>query len=342
MGEIAARDADLAIVTSDNPRTEDPAAIVSMILEGVRRTGARELPAGDLARADRGYHTEIDRRPGDPRGGGGGRPRRRVVDCRKGSRGLPDPGDHEGALRRSRGSGGGAGGAPVSATAATPAPASRSFEFAARAMGATIVHAGKRGATFAGAAYDGRSVAARQLFFALPGERADGFDFAGQAAAAGAAGVVVAAARGVPAGCDDVAVLAVDDPRRALGDLARAVRAEFQGRVVGVTGSNGKTTTREMCAAALRPLGPVWRGRQLQTTDIGLPLTILAAAGNEARGCGDAMRGARRDRRAGRHRAPHIASSPTSGGAPRRLGSIEGVARAKGRALRRPEPDGRA
>ena len=100
---------------------------------------------------------------------------------------------------------------------------------------------------------------AGQLFFALPGERADGFDFAGQAAAAGAAGVVVAAARGVPAGCDDVAVIAVDDPRRALGDLARAVRAEFRGRVVGVTGSNGKTTTKELCAAALRPLGAVLR-----------------------------------------------------------------------------------
>jgi UDP-N-acetylmuramoyl-L-alanyl-D-glutamate--2,6-diaminopimelate ligase len=62
MGEIAARDADLAIVTSDNPRTEDPAAIVSQILDGVRRTGARELAADDLARADRGYHTQIDRR----------------------------------------------------------------------------------------------------------------------------------------------------------------------------------------------------------------------------------------------------------------------------------------
>ena len=62
MGEIAARDGDLAIVTSDNPRKEDPAAIVSMILDGVRRTGARELSAQDLARADRGYHTQIDRR----------------------------------------------------------------------------------------------------------------------------------------------------------------------------------------------------------------------------------------------------------------------------------------
>jgi UDP-N-acetylmuramoyl-L-alanyl-D-glutamate--2,6-diaminopimelate ligase len=62
MGEIAARGADLAIVTSDNPRTEDPAAIVDMILDGVRRTGAPKLSAGALAGAARGYHAEVDRR----------------------------------------------------------------------------------------------------------------------------------------------------------------------------------------------------------------------------------------------------------------------------------------
>jgi UDP-N-acetylmuramoyl-L-alanyl-D-glutamate--2,6-diaminopimelate ligase len=62
MGEIAARDADLAIVTSDNPRTENPAAIVDMILEGVRRTGAPELSAKEMAGAARGTHAEVDRR----------------------------------------------------------------------------------------------------------------------------------------------------------------------------------------------------------------------------------------------------------------------------------------
>ncbi|HXU63703.1 MAG TPA: UDP-N-acetylmuramoyl-L-alanyl-D-glutamate--2,6-diaminopimelate ligase [Polyangia bacterium] len=60
MGEIAARDADLAVVTSDNPRTEDPATIVAQIVEGLRRTGAPELAApGPGAR---GYHVEVDRR----------------------------------------------------------------------------------------------------------------------------------------------------------------------------------------------------------------------------------------------------------------------------------------
>jgi len=58
MGEIAARDADLAVVTSDNPRTEDPASIVAQIVEGVRRTGTPELPGPGA----RGYHVEVDRR----------------------------------------------------------------------------------------------------------------------------------------------------------------------------------------------------------------------------------------------------------------------------------------
>jgi UDP-N-acetylmuramoyl-L-alanyl-D-glutamate--2,6-diaminopimelate ligase len=62
MGEIAVRDAELAIVTSDNPRTEEPASIVAMIVDGIRRAGGVELAAGALAGASRGYHVEVDRR----------------------------------------------------------------------------------------------------------------------------------------------------------------------------------------------------------------------------------------------------------------------------------------
>ncbi|HET6151182.1 MAG TPA: UDP-N-acetylmuramoyl-L-alanyl-D-glutamate--2,6-diaminopimelate ligase [Polyangia bacterium] len=62
MGEIVARDADLAIVTSDNPRTEEPGSILDMIVDGVRRQGLPELEAAALAGAVRGYHREVDRR----------------------------------------------------------------------------------------------------------------------------------------------------------------------------------------------------------------------------------------------------------------------------------------
>ena len=160
--------------------------------------------------------------------------------------------------------------------------ARRPIAFAVRAMRGTLLQPGAGDGSFAGAAADSRAVQSGQLFFALPGERVDGFQFAAQAAASGAAAVVVARERGLPAGLPATAVIAVDDPRRALGDLARAVRAEFRGVVVGVTGSNGKTTTKELCAAALSPLGRVLRTPGNFNTDVGLPLTVLSASGQEA------------------------------------------------------------
>jgi UDP-N-acetylmuramoyl-L-alanyl-D-glutamate--2,6-diaminopimelate ligase len=74
MGEIAARDADIAIVTSDNPRTEEPASIVAMVREGVRRAGVPELPASALSSAARGSHVEVDRRAAIRLGGGAAAP----------------------------------------------------------------------------------------------------------------------------------------------------------------------------------------------------------------------------------------------------------------------------
>jgi len=161
-------------------------------------------------------------------------------------------------------------------------PARRPVAFAVRAMRGSLLQVGAGDGTFAGAAADSRAVQPGQLFFALPGERVDGFSYAAQAAAAGAAAVVVARDRGLPAGVPAAAIIAVDDPRAALGQLARAVRAEFRGLVVGVTGSNGKTTTKELCAAALSSLGRVLRTPGNFNTDVGLPLTILSGAGDEA------------------------------------------------------------
>jgi UDP-N-acetylmuramoyl-tripeptide--D-alanyl-D-alanine ligase len=212
------------------------------------------------------------------------------------------------------------------------APASHTLDFAARAMRGSVLQAGARGAAFAGIAYDSRSAAPGQLFFALPGERVDGFAFAAQAAASGVAGVVVARARGVPSGCEGVAVIAVDDPKLAMGDLARAVRASFRGHVVGVTGSMGKTTTKELVAAALRPTGDVLRTPGSLNTEIGMPVTMLSASGAEAAWVLEmAMRGRGEIAYLADVARPGVGViTNVSGAHLERLGSIEEIARAKG------------
>jgi UDP-N-acetylmuramoyl-L-alanyl-D-glutamate--2,6-diaminopimelate ligase len=62
MGEAAARGADAVVVTSDNPRSEDPAAIIGDIVPGVERAGLRRLSAAELSRGERGFVVEPDRR----------------------------------------------------------------------------------------------------------------------------------------------------------------------------------------------------------------------------------------------------------------------------------------
>jgi UDP-N-acetylmuramoyl-tripeptide--D-alanyl-D-alanine ligase len=124
---------------------------------------------------------------------------------------------------------------------------------------------------------DSRSVTPGMLFVALKGDRFDGHDFVREVLAKGAAGAMVErvwadANPGLP-------LIAVNDTRLALGQLAAAWRRRFTIPLIGVTGSNGKTTVKEMCAAILR--AQFGGGDAVLATagnlnnDIGLPLTLL-------------------------------------------------------------------
>ena len=126
----------------------------------------------------------------------------------------------------------------------------------------------------AGVSTDTRSIAAGSAFVALRGDRFDGHDFLADAARSGAACAVVARDRAgaVPAG---LPALVVDDTLRALGAIARHHRLRFPVPVVGVTGSNGKTTTREMIAAILATRGPVLKTEGNLNNEVGVPLTLL-------------------------------------------------------------------
>ncbi len=138
---------------------------------------------------------------------------------------------------------------------------------------------------------DSRQAGPGSLFVALPGEHVDGHDFAGAAVRAGAA-LVLASRPLVHDGPDDggpvpLPVVEVDDVERALGDLARAVLAQLREaaaepggtplRVIGVTGSVGKTTTKDLLAQLCAADGPTVAPEKSFNNEIGLPLTVLRA-----------------------------------------------------------------
>jgi UDP-N-acetylmuramoyl-tripeptide--D-alanyl-D-alanine ligase len=145
------------------------------------------------------------------------------------------------------------------------------------------------------AAIDTREIEPGDLFVGLRGERVDGGAHAGEALAAGAWGVLVApehAERVRAEAPEGAAVVAAPDPLAALQALARAWRRELGCRIVGVTGSTGKTSTKDILTALLAPHLVAHANRENRNTEIGLPLTILEAErGVEALVLEMAMRG---------------------------------------------------
>lgn len=122
---------------------------------------------------------------------------------------------------------------------------------------------------FRGLSIDSRQVADGSLFVALTGARTDGHRFVAAARAAGAAGALVAHSV-----ADPLPQVVVADPRRAMGEVAAAWRRQFDLPVVAVTGSNGKTTVKEMLAAVLSHSGQVLATQGNLNNDLGVPLTL--------------------------------------------------------------------
>ena len=142
--------------------------------------------------------------------------------------------------------------------------------------------------------FDSRAIGPGGLFLALPGARADGHDFAAGAMAAGAVAVLAARPVGVPAivvppaaaADENAGVLEYDTDGSgaavlsALARLATAVAADLVGsglRIVGITGSSGKTSTKDLIAAVLRPLGAVVAPPGSFNNELGHPWTVLRA-----------------------------------------------------------------
>jgi UDP-N-acetylmuramoyl-tripeptide--D-alanyl-D-alanine ligase len=142
----------------------------------------------------------------------------------------------------------------------------------AEATGGDLV-SGTARQVFDNVSIDSRTLTPGSLFIALSGERFDGEAFVGAARTAGAAGVVVTRPLDDPG---DTVVIVVEDGLLALQSLGRAVRRRSEARVVAITGSTGKTTTKEVTAGLLEADYRVVRNPGNLNNHIGLPLSLLA------------------------------------------------------------------
>lgn len=214
-----------------------------------------------------------------------------------------------------------------------------SAERIAVAAGAEIVARGGEGNP-ARAVVDSREAGRGDLFVGLRGEKADGGAFAEAALRAGAWGVLVADEHA--AGLDGGWVLSAPDPQAALASLAREWRRELGARVVGVTGSVGKTSVKDICWSLLP--GSVFASPENYNTEIGLPLTVLAApSGTDILVLEMAMRGAGQIAELAAIAEPDVAVITNVGPVHiELLGSVEAIAAVKAEILADLPPSGAA
>jgi UDP-N-acetylmuramoyl-tripeptide--D-alanyl-D-alanine ligase len=183
------------------------------------------------------------------------------------------------------------------------------------------------------ATIDSRAAGAGALFVGLPGEHADGGGFAGAALTNGAWGVLIARehAEAALAAAPSGAVLTAEDPLEALQRLANAWRRELGAKVIGVTGSTGKTSTKDLLLSLLSPQRRTVASQANFNTEIGLPLQILGApSGTEVLVLEMGMRGAGQIAELARIAQPDVGVIVSVGPVHLELlGSIEAIAAAK-------------
>ena len=198
---------------------------------------------------------------------------------------------------------------------------------------------------------DSRQLSGGDLFLPLIGERFDGHGFLAAALKAGAAALTAQAGHLAPASQASLLAAAaaahvplwlVPDTLQAYQDLAGLWRLQLAAPVVAVTGSAGKTTTRELIRSALAPLGPIWASSGNENNDVGVPLTLLGAGPDQAALVVEmGMRGLGEIERLSRCASPDVAVITNIGTAHiGRLGSREAIATAKCEIVAGLRPDG--
>ncbi|HEY6179761.1 MAG TPA: UDP-N-acetylmuramoyl-L-alanyl-D-glutamate--2,6-diaminopimelate ligase, partial [Kofleriaceae bacterium] len=297
MGAEVTALADLAVVTSDNPRTEDPRAIIDQILAGVPHPFAVDV---DRARAIR---AAVDAAvPGDV-----------VVIAGKGHEDYQIVGTtkHHFDDREQ-------------AAAAVAQRASRSLVDLAGDAGGALVDGTRGDAAIHRVVIDSRIAAPGDLYVAIRGEHHDGHAFSAAAVEAGAAAVMVERAAPAPA-------ITVADTRLALGAMAHEHRGRWAGRLIAITGSAGKTTTKELTRSALALAAPTHAADGSLNNETGVPLTLLGLRDYHSFGVVEmGMRGAGQIEYLTRLAEPDVAVVVNAGTAHiELLGSTDAIAAAK-------------
>lgn len=154
----------------------------------------------------------------------------------------------------------------------------KTFGELARIVSAAALSTEAASAVFAGVSTDSRRIQPGMMFVPLMGDNFDGHHYALQAMEKGATGALWQSGVPVPPELGDWPLVPVDDTLAALQQLAAAYRRELPVKVIGITGSNGKTTTKDMVAAVLAASYRVHKTAGNLNNHIGLPLTILEMA----------------------------------------------------------------
>ena len=200
-------------------------------------------------------------------------------------------------------------------------------------------------AGFTGVSIDSRTVRPGDLFVALRGARHDGHAFVGEAVARGARGLLVERApEEIADSTDGVAVVMVPDTLTALQRLATHWRQRWGGVVVGVTGSVGKTSTKELIASVLGAQRRVLASPGNYNTEVGLPLTLLALeASHQVAVVEMGMYAQGEIRQLARLARPNVGVVTNVGPSHlERLGSLERIAAAKAELVEELPPEGTA
>ena len=349
MGEIAGRLCDLAIVTSDNPRTEDPDKIIEQILSGLKKTCNHEYSLSSLKTGfdKKGYVIEPDRRNAIKLGIAVSRQGDTVLIAGKGHETYQILGKKTISFDDSK-----------EAKQALLTKAQRTKQHGAenpkseiknrtqwatadilKATGGELI-CDDLNYAFSGISIDSRSISSDELYVAIKGEVHDGHSFAEDVIRQGISGLVIDKdkAKELPLTKwkeKETVCMAVNNTTKALGDLASFHRKRANVSVVAITGSNGKTTTREMTAAVARQRFSTLSSKGNFNNEIGLPLTLLKLNhGHKMAVVELGMNAPGEIARLGEICTPDIGVITNIGPAHLEgVGSIEGVMRAKGELL---------